>query len=248
MDFVTFRLTASQLTELHNSVVKGMEHLKSSRADTMVGMLARCLSEVETESKPIDTISHTINHRGMGIYPDNAVLNALIYPSTELRVSKDIDLRDNILAWVTEIRKSMERLKDPGFIKDAAAEQAKIQSQIVWDRKGVDIALTKESLLVVNNMWKFSWTSAHFGHPGKVRFHHGHTPSSRFVKIVAPNPKFVDGTWISREGDMEVGFWVPQNRRKKFEELFDKYAKSLGMTGPIEFLPSLVPRRLQARL
>jgi len=54
---------------------------------------------------------------------------------------------------------------------------------------------------------------------------------------MAPNPKLVDGTWISREGDMEVTFYVPQKRRKMFEELFEGYTENLGMTGSVEFLP-----------
>lgn len=70
-----------------------------------------------------------------------------------------------------------------------------------------------------------------------MRFLHGHPPGSRYAKIMTPNPKFVDGMWISREGDMEVTFYVPPNRRKRFEELFEGHTKSLGMTGQVEFLP-----------
>jgi len=61
MEFIAFRLTAAQLTEIHNSVTKGMKHLRIARANIVVGMLARCLSEVEPESKPIDTISYVAN-------------------------------------------------------------------------------------------------------------------------------------------------------------------------------------------
>ena len=63
MEFVAFRLTAAQLTEIHKSVTKGMKHLGIARADIVVGLLARCLSEVEPESKPIDAISYVINVR-----------------------------------------------------------------------------------------------------------------------------------------------------------------------------------------
>ena len=63
MDFVAFRLTAAQLTEIHRAVTKGMKHLRIARADMVVGLLARCLSEVEPESKPIDTISYVVNVR-----------------------------------------------------------------------------------------------------------------------------------------------------------------------------------------
>lgn len=54
---------------------------------------------------------------------------------------------------------------------------------------------------------------------------------------MTPNPTFVDGAWVSREGGMEVTLYVPQNRRKRFEELFEGYAKNLGMSGSVEFLP-----------
>ena len=65
MEFVAFRLTAAQLVEIHGSVAKGMEHLRMSRVDTVVGLLARCLSEVEPELEPIDTVSYVINVRAV---------------------------------------------------------------------------------------------------------------------------------------------------------------------------------------
>ena len=77
----------------------------------------------------------------------------------------------------------------------------------------------------------------HFGHPGKVTTHTSHSACSRYVQIITPNPKFIDGTWISREGDMEGTFYLRPNRRKWFEILFEGYAKDLGMTGSVEFLP-----------
>ena len=69
MEFVAFRLTAAQLTEIHNSVTKGIEHPKMTRVDAVVGLLARCLSEVEPESKPIDTISYLVNVRAFVASP-----------------------------------------------------------------------------------------------------------------------------------------------------------------------------------
>ena len=61
MEFIAFRFTAVQLAEIHDSVTKGMEHLRISRVDTVVGLLARCLSELEPESKPISTVSYVVN-------------------------------------------------------------------------------------------------------------------------------------------------------------------------------------------
>lgn len=68
MEFVAFRLTATQLAEIHNTIAKGTEHLRISRVDVVVALLALCLSETEPEAKPIDTISYVINVRLM-IYP-----------------------------------------------------------------------------------------------------------------------------------------------------------------------------------
>ena len=50
---------------------------------------------------------------------------------------------------------------------------------------------------------------------------------------MTPNPKSVNGVWISREGEMEGALFVPLNRRKMFEMLFEGYAKGLSMTGPV---------------
>ena len=61
MEFVALRLTATQLAEIHGTVTQGKEHLKISRGDVVVGLLARCLSEVEPESKPIDTVLNVVD-------------------------------------------------------------------------------------------------------------------------------------------------------------------------------------------
>lgn len=61
MDFVAIRLTATQLAEIHGTVTQGKEHRRVSKVDMVVGLLARCLSEVEPESKSINTIVNFVN-------------------------------------------------------------------------------------------------------------------------------------------------------------------------------------------
>ena len=63
MEFAAFRLTATQLAEVHKTVTQGKEHLWVSKVGVVVGLLARCLSEIEPESKPIDTIVNVVNVR-----------------------------------------------------------------------------------------------------------------------------------------------------------------------------------------
>ena len=169
MEFVAIRLTATQLTEIRNFVRKGMRQPGITRMDVVVALFARCLSEVEPEFKPIDAISYVVNvrvfiaspvtrlissqHRGMGIYPTNA-LNAVIWLSMRLQVPKGVDPSESVVAYAAEIRKSMDKLGDPGLIKDMAADVAKIQSQVAWDRTGQDIASTNQGSLVANILWR----------------------------------------------------------------------------------------------
>ena len=59
--------------------------------------------------------------------------------------------------------------------------------------------------------------------------------------IMQPNPKFVDGVWVRREGEMEVSLYIPSNRRRKFEESIGRHAKRLGVADSVKFLPSYCP-------
>ena len=90
----------------------------------------------------------------MGIYPDNAVVNAIFWLSIKLQDSKRVDLHYDVLACAVEIRKSLGALKEPKFIKDMAAYVAKIQSKVAWDKAGQDMPTAKEGSLIVNNIWR----------------------------------------------------------------------------------------------
>lgn len=74
MDFVALRLTATQLAEIHGTVTQGKENLRISRVDVMAGLVARCLSEVEPESKPIETILNVVNVRPFDHQPHTSRL------------------------------------------------------------------------------------------------------------------------------------------------------------------------------
>jgi len=69
-----------------------------------------------------------------------------------------------------------------------------------------------------------------------VMFHSSQPPLYHFVKVTTPNPKFVDGVWVSREDDIEGTLYVPPNKGKRFETLFKEHAIGMGVTGPIEFV------------
>jgi len=106
-----------------------------------------------------------------------------------------------------------------------AADVAKVKSQVAWDKKGrlprKKVALEVScffffGLLLCEllsakthaTVCRLGLTNPHFGHLGKARSHHGHPLGFRYARITAPNPKFVDGTWVSKEDEMEVTFFA----------------------------------------
>ena len=88
----------------------------------------------------------------MGIYPVNAAVNASILLLIGLRVSKGLEPRDEVLGHAVEIRKSLEKLKDPKSLKDVVTDFAKIQSQTAWG-KSIQ-GPPKEGCLLVNIVQK----------------------------------------------------------------------------------------------
>ena len=169
-----------------------------------MGLSSQCLSEVEPGSKPIGTVSHLINVRAFiylsssstyfaiasrnGHVPGQRAgqLNAVFWLSTGLQVSKGVIPRKSCLAGVADVRKSLGRLKNPRFIENMAADMAKTQSEVVWDKSGQNLIVNSLKLLGRGSRLGrlCVWQSAHFGHPGKVKFHFGRNPGSRFTKII----------------------------------------------------------------
>ena len=78
------------------------------------------------------------------------MVNALAWLPVELQVPKGTESRDIVVAHAAEIRKSMDRFKGPELIISMAADLAKIQSEVAWDKCGQDMANVNETCLVVN--------------------------------------------------------------------------------------------------
>jgi len=86
----------------------------------------------------------------MGIYPSNAAVNAIVWVSRRLQVPEGLDPQDGVFTYATEIHKLAEKFRDPGSIKEMAAELANVQSQVSWDKSGQDMASAKEGCLIAN--------------------------------------------------------------------------------------------------
>ena len=86
----------------------------------------------------------------MGVYPVNAVVNAVIWFPVELQAPKGSDPRDAVATHALELRKGMGKLKDPEEVRRMAADVAKIQSEVAWNKYGQDMVNVNESCLVMN--------------------------------------------------------------------------------------------------
>ena len=70
----------------------------------------------------------------MGVFPPNAMANAIGHLSIGLQLPRRVDPCDDVLTSAIEIRKSLEQLKDPRVIKDMAADFSGIWAKSAWDR------------------------------------------------------------------------------------------------------------------
>ena len=82
------------------------------------------------------------------------MVNAVIWLLAELQAPKRANLRDTVVAHAAEIRKSMDKLKDPRSVRDMVADVAKIHSQVAWDKDGQDVSTVNEGCLVTNILWR----------------------------------------------------------------------------------------------
>jgi len=76
--------------------------------------------------------------------------NAILWLSVGIQVPKGVDLRGVVLAYATEIRKPLAKMRDPMFVRDMVTDLAKVQSQVAWEKSGQDLASAKEGCLVAN--------------------------------------------------------------------------------------------------
>ena len=67
-------------------------------------------------------------------------------------------------------------------------------------------------------------------------YYYNHPPGARFVKVLPPNPRVLpDGRFQSRQGDVEVVFFVPTDKMDEMKGIISRYAETFGVSGEIEF-------------
>jgi len=84
----------------------------------------------------------------MGVFPPNAMPTAIGHLSIGLQLLRGADPLDEVLIRATDIRKSLEQLKDPQVIKDMVADFAGIRAKSAWNRSSQ--GPSREGCLVMN--------------------------------------------------------------------------------------------------
>jgi hypothetical protein len=145
-------------------------------------------------------------------------------------------LEHGVLKFAQHVRKALLTLKDINVVRRHAATVTNVQRDAAWKKKGQAFGLIDHGTIFVNSTCKFDYLSPHFGYEGRTLCYYSHPPGARFVKVLPPNPRVLpDGTLQSREGGIEVAFFISTDEKDRMKEIIRRYAKALGVSGAIDF-------------
>lgn len=165
----------------------------------------------------------------------DSACNGLIGCITQ-SVPRSKSLHHGVLKFAQHVRKALLTLKDINVVSGHAATVMNVQRDAAWKRKGQAFGLIDRGTIFVNSTCKFDYLSPHFGYDGRTLCYYSHPPGARFVKVLPPNPRVLpDGSFQSREGDIEAAFFIPTDEVDQMKRTISMYAKALGVSGEIEF-------------
>jgi hypothetical protein len=172
----------------------------------------------------------------MGVMHENSACNGLIGCITQSVPRSDSSLEHGVLKFAQYVRKALLTLQDINVVRSHASTVMNIQRDAAWEKRGQAFGLIDHGTIFVNSTCKFDYLSPHFGYEGRTLFYYSHPPGARFVKVLPPNPRVLpDGTFQSREGDIEVAFFIPTDKEDQMKGIISRCAKALGASGEIEF-------------
>lgn len=167
---------------------------------------------------------------------EDSACNGLIGCITQSVPSSGDSLELGVLKFAQHVRKAILTLKDIDVVRGHTATIMKIQRDAAWEKKGQAFGLIDHGVIFVNSTVKFDYLSPHFGYEGRTLWYYSHPPGARFIKVLPPNPRVLpDGTFQSREGGVEVAFFIPTDRMDQMKEIISMYAEALGASDKIEF-------------
>jgi len=232
-------MTKEQFKEIHQHIIEFSstldEPVRLSRLDVLIGMIAEAHTACDPKNPPIANVVHMINQRGMGAIHQDSACNGIIGCVTQ-NVPRSDSLEHGVLKFAQHVRKALLSLEDANVLRSHAATVMNVQRDAAWKKKGQAFGLIHHGTIFVNSTYKFDYLSPHFGYAGRTLYYYSHPPGARFVKVLPPNPRVLpDGTFHSREGDIEVVFFIPMDEEGRMKGIISRYAKTLGVSGEIEF-------------
>ncbi|CAL1702968.1 unnamed protein product [Somion occarium] len=207
---------------------EGSRSVAFSKQDTLIALLARA----STKSDPRNAIQHIINffmYRGIGSTSPTAVGNANL--GAIAFMPKGASSNEPIEYIVRRVRQAITQVREPEFLEVLIAKVGDLALRAADANMLLDIT-PPDGIMAVNSTWRFDWTSAHFGHPGRTQFYHTMLLEPRFIKIVQPNPiRLADGTYQSFSGDAEVTLCVLKKQRELFTRALHEEMGGLHVEG-----------------
>ena len=151
-----------------------------------------------------------------------------------------------VLTYAVNIRVSLLEARNPQYVKDVLAVSGEEWYQPAQANRGHYVPPTPGEVIINSNYryacqsrssytttvslnglyrrCRHDWPSAHFGHPGKVRWQHPDAvPTDNYILMFPSNPvQTHNGEWYTDEGACEVTLKVKKGR----EDLFRADRKS----------------------
>ncbi|KAL4247583.1 Acyltransferase [Abortiporus biennis] len=243
---VDIHFTAEQIGRIHKAIstqpnAENCGTTPISRQDALVALLAKCYTESEPSSPPVTKISNVFMHRGISSCPPTRCCNAFVFALGD--VTSELDKGDHppsLFALAQSVRQSLQQPRDPQFFARLQNQSNQRFQEIADSDMCVDLT-PGPGEMVINSTWKFDYTSAHFGYPGKTRFFHTILSEPRFIKIFRPNPTLLpDGTWTRPDPrDAEITLFVRRQTLTQFEEVLRGYLTTFGITEGYQFFSYL---------
>ncbi|KAJ8496049.1 hypothetical protein ONZ51_g1367 [Trametes cubensis] len=223
---IDVHFTGAQVSALHEAVVR----LAVGRNGSLTAIKAAMLTRQDALSAffvtvanasydtPVTRIHNVVNCRGFNpdVLPKDMVGNGLQYAATPPVVISP-NIREMVLTYAVNIRVSLLEARNPQYVKDVLAVSGEEWYQPAQANRGHYVPPTPGEV-IINSNYRHDWPSAHFGHPGTVRWQHPDAvPTDNYILMFPSNPvQTHNGEWYTDEGACEVTLKVKKGREDLF--------------------------------
>ncbi|KAJ7147866.1 hypothetical protein C8R43DRAFT_1009773 [Mycena crocata] len=234
-----FRLSASQVQQLHDSIhaLGGENASFLTSQDCIVALIAVATTAADKANPPIHTIDTILDVRGAAGIPMELAFNGFTFAPTD-RITP-VSGVDDYYAYAAAVRKSIMRGREPQFLAALVDLQATCAAEATNRGEIMDLA-SPPGHMICNSTLRLDEImrpEIHFGHPTKTRSYVGTVPFVRHLKLARSNPIVDgDGKWTNRLDVTEVTLYFQPDVRARFIAEINERLQVLGVEGTAEWI------------